>query len=63
MTTMMSQQVVAEMLGVPERTLEQWRYRRVGPAFVKVGRHVRYRVDAVEAWLDSQTTTPAGDAA
>ena len=28
----------AETIGVPERTLEAWRWRRVGPPFVKLGK-------------------------
>jgi predicted DNA-binding transcriptional regulator AlpA len=49
---------LAALLGVPERTLTQWRYKRTGPAFVKVGAGVRYRSDDVEAWLDAQRVTP-----
>jgi excisionase family DNA binding protein len=43
---------VAEYLGVPRRTLDQWRHRGKGPRFSKVGRHVRYRWADVERWLD-----------
>lgn len=43
---------VAEVLGVPTGTLANWRYQRRGPAFVKVGRHVRYRRHDVDAWID-----------
>jgi excisionase family DNA binding protein len=43
---------VAEMLGVPIGTLANWRYQARGPAFVKVGRHVRYRRSDVAAWID-----------
>ncbi len=47
---------VAEFLQKPVRTLEQWRYRGVGPRYVKVGgRDVRYRWEDVEAWLSEQT--------
>jgi predicted DNA-binding transcriptional regulator AlpA len=35
---------LSEMLGVPVDTLYGWR----------IGRHVRYRRAAVEAWLDTQ---------
>jgi hypothetical protein len=45
---------VADFLQVPERTLTEWRYRRVGPLYARVGRHVRYRWDDVEKWLDEQ---------
>lgn len=48
-------QEVAEYLGVPPATLYQWRYRGEGPSGYKVGRHVRYRVSDVEAWLEQQS--------
>jgi excisionase family DNA binding protein len=43
---------IAEYLGVPETLLNQWRYQRVGPPFIKVGRAVRYRRRDVDAWLE-----------
>lgn len=46
---------VATFLGVPPRTLGQWRYLGTGPRFVRVGRFVRYRWSDVEAWLANQT--------
>jgi len=45
---------VADYLGVPVRTLDDWAYRRVGPPFRKVGRHRRYRWSEIEKWLDEQ---------
>jgi excisionase family DNA binding protein len=45
---------LSEMLGVPVDTLYGWRHRGEGPAGYRVGRHVRYRRAAVEAWLDTQ---------
>ena len=51
---------VAEYLGVPEATLKQWRYLGTGPAFIRVGRHVRYRWAEVEAYLRAQTVATAG---
>lgn len=47
---------LAEHLGVPVRTLDQWRYKGTGPVSVKVGRHRRYRWADVETWLDRQAT-------
>lgn len=41
---------VSAYYGVPLRTLEAWRYRRTGPAWRKVGRHIRYRWEDVEQW-------------
>ncbi|MGA5270302.1 helix-turn-helix transcriptional regulator [Streptomyces lydicamycinicus] len=46
---------VAAHLGVPVKTLYQWKYRGTGPNVHKVGRHLRYRWQEVDAWLDSQT--------
>ena len=41
----------AELLGVSPRTLEGMRLSGGGPPFVKVGRLVRYRPEALERWL------------
>ena len=37
------------------RTLERWRLNGQGPRFIKVGRRVAYRLDAIEQYLDAQT--------
>lgn len=58
MSELLSQQALAEYLGVPLGTLTDWRYRGKGPAYAVVGKHVRYRATDVEAWLDAQTVTP-----
>lgn len=46
---------LAQQIQKPVRTLEQWRYRRTGPRFVKVGRDVRYRQVDIDAWLAGKT--------
>lgn len=46
---------LAEMLGIPVNTLYGWRCRGEGPPGYRIGRYVRYRRAAVEAWLESQT--------
>jgi predicted DNA-binding transcriptional regulator AlpA len=49
----------AGLLGVSRGTLANWRCQRTqGPAFVKVGRLVRYRLADVEAWLARNTVDP-----
>lgn len=53
--TLWDPQTLADRLDIPVRTLGQWRYHGNGPPYVKVGRHVRYRREDVEAWLDDQT--------
>lgn len=47
---------LSEYLGVPPGTLANWRYQGRGPAFVRVGRLVRYRADDVIEWIEDQMT-------
>lgn len=42
---------LAQYLGVPVATVYTWRTRGGGPPGMRVGRHVRYRPQDVEAWL------------
>lgn len=53
---------VADWLQVPLSTLRIWRHRREGPPAVKVGRLLRYRAGAVEAWLEAQEREAAAGA-
>lgn len=46
---------VADRLQIPAKTLRNWRSLGQGPQYLRVGRHVRYRDDHVEAWLADQT--------
>ncbi len=48
----------AALLQVPERTLADWRHRRTGPPWIRVGRHVRYPEDGTVKWLTAKTVTP-----
>lgn len=50
---LLDQNEVAVMLGVSPKTLEYWRWKKVGPKFLKVGRLVRYRVSDVESYIKS----------
>jgi len=52
MKALLTEEQVSEILQVPVRTLQDWRYRKSGPAYLKMGHAVRYREEAVEAWLD-----------
>jgi DNA-binding transcriptional MerR regulator len=45
---------VAKVLDVSQRTLEFWRSAGIGPAYVKVGKRVRYRPADVEAYVEAQ---------
>ena len=50
---------VAERLGVSKRTVDVWRSRNYGPAWLKVGRAIRYDPDAVEKWLETTEKAPS----
>lgn len=41
----------AEQAGVSTRTVKRWRERRIGPPFIRMGRRILYRRDAVAEWL------------
>lgn len=48
---LLTPQEVADFLQVPVATVALWRSQRTGPRGYRVGRHVRYRREDVEAWL------------
>jgi len=43
---------VSEFLGIPVKTLYQWRTKQYGPKGKRVGRYVRYKPEDVMAWVD-----------
>lgn len=45
---------LAEALGTTERTLSEWRIRGSGPAYLRIGRSVRYVPLDVDSWLLAQ---------
>jgi excisionase family DNA binding protein len=53
---------VASYLGVPVKTLYQWRHKGVGPRAMRVGRHLRYRRSELDRWLDGLDGGRAGGA-
>jgi excisionase family DNA binding protein len=46
---------LANWLGIPVPTIYRWRVHGQGPKAARVGRHLRYRVGDVKAWLEQQT--------
>jgi excisionase family DNA binding protein len=48
---------LAGYLDVPLKTVYAWQSKGGGPRFHKVGRHVRYRLSDVDAWLESRAST------
>lgn len=51
---------LAAKLHTKPAQLAQWRYRGLGPKFIKLGKAVRYRISDVDAWLTAQTRTQTG---
>ena len=49
-----TQAEIADIIKVPERTLEDWRLNHVGPPYMKLGRHVRYDLSELFAWAREQ---------
>jgi DNA-binding XRE family transcriptional regulator len=50
--TLLDQDEVAEMLKVSPKTLEYWRYKKVGPKFIRVGKKLaRYLVADVNEFI------------
>ncbi len=49
---------VSVWLGVSVSTLAYWRHRDAGPAWRRVGRHVRYDPRDLTAWLAQQSGGP-----
>ena len=46
----LNQARLADRWHISPRTLERWRWKGEGPAFVKIGGRVVYRLDDVEAY-------------
>ena len=48
----------AAMLHIRATTLSTWRWKRVGPAYLKCGGQVLYRESDILAWAESQRVVP-----
>lgn len=50
----------ANHIGVQQRTMQDWRQRKIGPPYIKLmNMAVRYDVADLDAWLDKQKVTHA----
>ncbi|WP_028849830.1 helix-turn-helix domain-containing protein [Thermocrispum municipale] len=54
MPKLLSVEDLSDILGIPVNTLYQWRTKGYGPPGVRIGKHLRYRPDDVNAWLNEQ---------
>lgn len=53
-TTLYTTPQAASYLQLATSTLEHWRLEGRGPAFVRIGKQVRYRPQDIEAFLNQQ---------
>ena len=53
---------LAKYLGNEVNTCEGWRLKGIGPRYIKVGRLVRYRIEDIDLWLQSQTRNSTSEA-
>ncbi len=44
---------VSDYLGIPVKTLYQWKWRGEGPPVRKIGRHLRYDPAKLRAWVEA----------
>lgn len=52
---------VAEMLGVTKETLNVWRCTKRYPLkYIKIGRNVLYKLEDIQAYIESQTVQNGG---
>lgn len=53
-TNWLNQDELAARWGLSPRTLEAWRSEGRGPAFLKIGGRVHYRLEDIEVWESEQ---------
>jgi hypothetical protein len=55
---LLNQKEVADYLNISESTLEQWRFKKMGPKYIKMGpRFCRYRLTDLEDFFKSRGST------
>jgi excisionase family DNA binding protein len=58
LSRLLTVQEVAELLQIPAKTIYTWRYKRIGPPAVPMGKYLRFRVEDVAAWLEEHADVP-----
>ena len=60
---LLSTDELAEYLGVPVKTIYEWRVAGQGPCAFRIGRHLKFAVSDVQAWLLEQRESSPGQTA
>lgn len=50
---------LADLLNVPKDTIYRWRRKGYGPRAIRLGKHLRWDVNVVREWLDTETESEA----
>ncbi len=59
MSSFLREEEAAQYLNFSVSTLQKWRFRGLGPNFVKIGVSVRYRLTDLEKFTSERIQTPA----
>jgi hypothetical protein len=63
----LDEKALAKRLSLSPRTLQRWRQERKGPAYLKLGGRIVYRLVDVEGWENARIRgalhSPSGDGA
>jgi hypothetical protein len=59
LTTIIDEKRAAKFLGVHPKTMSRWRKTRTGPAWIPVGRQIKYAAVVLNAWLVEHQVNPS----
>ncbi|MFB7797944.1 helix-turn-helix domain-containing protein [Isoptericola sp. NPDC056134] len=51
---------LSDLIGVPVKTIKDWRIKGEGPVEYKIGNHLRYAASDVRSWLSQCREMSAG---
>ena len=51
----LSPEDLSAMFRIPKSSVYAWRHKGTGPRGIRVGKHLRYRREDVEAWLEERS--------
>ena len=49
---------VSELTAIPRSTLRKYRFYGEGPAYIKIGKSVRYSLDDIHSFMESRRIEP-----
>ena len=54
----LSEREAGEYLGLSQRTLQEWRLKRQGPAYLKLGRRIAYDIADLDTFMSANRIEP-----